>query len=255
MRIMRFSYVIGVLALLSLLASPISAMASSLLIWPIYPVIESDQQASALWLENQGSQPANMQLRIFAWSQERGDDQYQTQQSVVGSPPMMTIAPGERQMVRLIRQAVPPVGQEQAYRIIIDEIPALAPGNEVQNTPRAAVKLQMRYSLPLFVYGEGGIPPERVANHSNSGFYPGLSWRVIQQGEQAQLEIQNTGQHHVRLSQVAFKQGETRAEVSAGLLGYVLPGGTRRWLLPPGVRPMGELHAQILGESHRVLPK
>lgn len=254
---MRLRYVIGVLTLLGLLANPLSATANSLLIWPIYPVIQNDQQASALWLENQGNQAVNMQLRIFSWSQEGGDDHYQPQQSVVGSPPMMTIAPGERQMVRLIRQATPPAGQEQAYRIIVDEIPALAPNDEPQNAPRAAVRLQMRYSLPLFVYGEGATPPERLSNHSsdNSGLYPGLSWRIIQQNGQPQLEIQNTGQHHVRLSQVAFKQGATHEEVSKGLLGYVLPGDTRRWPLPSGVRPIGELHAYILGENHRISPK
>lgn len=69
---MRLRYVTGVLTLLGLLASPLSATANSLLIWPIYPVIQNDQQASALWLENQGNQAVNMQLRIFSWSQEGG---------------------------------------------------------------------------------------------------------------------------------------------------------------------------------------
>ena len=33
--------------------------ASSVLIWPIDPVLEADQQASALWLENRDSEPAD----------------------------------------------------------------------------------------------------------------------------------------------------------------------------------------------------
>ena len=44
--------------------------ASSVLIWPIDPVLEADQQASALWLENRGTETANLQIRVFAWSQK-----------------------------------------------------------------------------------------------------------------------------------------------------------------------------------------
>lgn len=31
--------------------------ASSILVWPIYQVIESDENSSALWLENKGNAP------------------------------------------------------------------------------------------------------------------------------------------------------------------------------------------------------
>lgn len=248
MRERRFGHIIGIFILLSLLAGPSSA--NSLLIWPIYPVIESHQQASALWLENRGSETVNMQVRIFAWSQVGGENHYQPQQGVVGSPPMTAIAPGERQLVRLIRQAAVPSGQEQAYRVIVDEIPTLAPSNGGQNLPRAAVQLQMRYSLPLFVYGEGALPPERIA--SSNIPYPGLTWRLVTNEGQSQLEIRNTGQHHVRLSQVTFEQPGQRNEVTNGLLGYVLPRQARRWPLPQDIRPTGELRAHISGVSHRI---
>ncbi|BBN56079.1 hypothetical protein TRE132_42040 [Pseudomonas chlororaphis subsp. aurantiaca] len=68
--------------------------ASSVLIWPIDPVLEADQQASALWLENRGTETANLQIRVFAWSQSGFEDQYQNQRDVIGSPPVAKIAPG-----------------------------------------------------------------------------------------------------------------------------------------------------------------
>lgn len=244
----RFGHIIGIFTLLSLLAGPSSA--NSLLIWPIYPVIESHQQASALWLENRGSETVNMQVRIFAWSQVGGENHYQSQQGVVGSPPMTAIAPGDRQMVRLIRQEPSPIGEEQAYRIVVDEIPALAPYDEAQHAPRAAIRLQLRYSLPLFVYGEGTLPPGRPASSNTP--YPGLTWRLVTHQGQSQLEIRNTGQHHVRLSQVTFEQPGQRNEVTNGLLGYVLPRQVRRWPLPQDIRPTGELRAHISGVSHRI---
>lgn len=250
---MRPRRALGVIALLGLLAPSLPAAANSLLIWPIYPVIESRQQAGALWLENRGNDTVTMQLRVFSWHQEGGENHYRPQQALVGSPPMMEIAPGERQLVRLIRQAPPAAGQEQAYRVIVDEIPALAAEATAGDAPRAAVRLQMRYSLPLFVYGEGAAPPERLAG--NGASYPGLSWRVVQQGGQPWLEIRNAGNRHARLNQVAFVQGDQRAEVAQGLLGYVLPGAARRWPLPQGLRPAGELRAQIQGADHSIAPE
>lgn len=86
-----------------LLGAAKAQAASSVLIWPIDPVLEADQQASALWLENRGSETANLQIRVFAWSQSGFNDQYQNQRDVIGSPPVAKIEPGQKQLVRLTR--------------------------------------------------------------------------------------------------------------------------------------------------------
>lgn len=43
------------------------------------------------------------------------------------------------------------------------------------------LKLQMRYSIPLFVYGQG-IPTNEGAHHALANTQQ-LSWRVVQEGE------------------------------------------------------------------------
>ncbi len=53
---------------------------ASFLIWPIYPVIESTERATALWLENTGNQAALVQVRVFKWDQEALEDVYVEQQ-------------------------------------------------------------------------------------------------------------------------------------------------------------------------------
>ncbi|WP_051233939.1 fimbrial biogenesis chaperone [Halomonas halocynthiae] len=100
--------------------------ASTLLIWPIHPVIESGESATALWVENRGDKPVLTQLRLFDWRQQGGDDQYFPQTDMVVSPPMVEIPAGERQLMRLIRQTPAPPGQERAWRLIIDEVPQAA---------------------------------------------------------------------------------------------------------------------------------
>ncbi|KHL74626.1 molecular chaperone, partial [Pseudomonas putida] len=52
----------GLIGPLLLASLPVGA-ATSVLIWPIDPVLEADQKAGALWLENRGSAPASLQVR------------------------------------------------------------------------------------------------------------------------------------------------------------------------------------------------
>ncbi|WP_051233940.1 molecular chaperone [Halomonas halocynthiae] len=84
----------------------------------------------------------------------------------------------------------------------------------------------MRYSLPLFDYGEG-----LSASADGSDAAASLSWQLVQDGGRHYLQISNAGKRHVRLTNVFFQQGSGRQVVSDGLLGYVLPGNFRRWPL------------------------
>ncbi|MCU7647493.1 fimbrial biogenesis chaperone [Pseudomonas piscis] len=237
----------GYLALAGLLShSPGARAASSVLIWPIDPVLEADQQASALWLENRGSEAANLQIRVFAWSQSDFADQYQNQRDVIGSPPVAKIEPGQKQLVRLTRTRDIPPGQELAYRIIIDEIPsATPPGPQSDAKSVAAIRFQMRYSVPLFAYGAGLWSKEDTtrARDPKSIGVPDLSWRKVNADGKTFLEMRNQGAVHARLTDVAFKQGGQNRPLAPGLLGYVLPGAVMRWPLSETLA--GDSHLQL----------
>lgn len=236
----------GLLSCLPLLAPA----ASSVLIWPIDPVLEADQQASALWLENRGNEAANLQIRVFAWSQNNQGDQYQNQREVIGSPPVARIEPGQKQLVRLTRTGVVPPGQEKAYRIIIDEIPQALPDTaEGEGKTAAAIRFQMRYSVPLFAYGAGlWSKPDATRSRDPKGIgAPALSWRPVEEGGQRFVEVRNQGPVHARLTDVAVQQGGQARPLVEGLLGYVLPGATMRWPVGAGVHQASALQARING--------
>lgn len=224
----------ALLALSMALAGGMAQAATSVLIWPIDPVIESGQKAGALWLENRGTEAANLQVRIFAWRQGEFDDQYQNQRDIIGSPPLAKIEPGQKQLIRLTRTGTSPVGQEQAYRIIIDEIPPALPPNTGAEKPQAAIRFQMRYSVPLFVYGEGlwGKPDPEGQRDSKGVGKPQLSWRQVAVQGKPFVEIRNTGPVHARLTDVVMQQGGQSRPLVQGLLGYVLPGASMRWPAP-----------------------
>jgi len=214
--------------------------AATVLIWPIDPFLTADKKATELWIENQGANATTMQVRIVRWQQEGGHERYQQQQDVVASPPILRIDRGGKQLIRLIKQADVPQGKEQAYRIIIDEIPQPTDTSK----PQIGLKLQMRYSIPLFVYGQGMPVETEGANHV---LVDGrnLSWSKTTLDGKPAIEVRNRDLVHVRLSQVSVRQGGSEREVAPGLLGYVLPGQSRSWPLPAGVTNPTGLSATI----------
>jgi len=200
--------------------------ANSLMVWPIDPAINPEEKASELWLENRGSATTMMQVRIFNWQQVNGQEQYQTQQQVVASPPMVRLEPGQRQLVRLIKQTPPQAGREMAYRVVLDEIPTPRTPGENQ----AGLNFQMRYSVPLFVYGEG---------LSKDSAKPELSWREVASDGKRWLELTNRGNGHARLSNVTVGG----RKLGNGLFGYVLANSSNRWPLTSSVS--GDLAADM----------
>lgn len=244
--------------LLSLIAIPramAQAPGGSILLWPVNPVIEADERAAALWLENPGKTPVTLQVRIYAWAQQDGKNVYAAQDAILGTPPIATIAPGEKQLVRLTRTLPGAVGAETAYRVVIDEIPMAKPTGE----SGGAVSFRMRYSLPLFAYGQGLASPGAAestkparARREQPAPAPMLTWRTGRDGDGRYLEVRNDGIVHARITDVALTRGGGSGDpqiVAKGLLGYVLPGATMRWPLATGAEGPVTLIASVNGAA------
>lgn len=233
------------LAGLLLTGQPQAFAAASILIWPIDPVIEDNQQATALWLENRDSKPVYMQIRVLGWQQTGGKDDYRNQSEVVASPPVATILPGKRQLIRLIKQTPVAAGQERSYRILVDEVPIKdKDGAAPDKGAQMGLKFQMRYSVPLFVSGKDVWTKQDFEHPRDyaTANQPKLSYRLLQQNSQRWLDVRNDGIVHARLSQVSV-QGKP---LNNGLLGYVLPGSQMRFALPPsGSFTAGKLQAMV----------
>ncbi|MEI2265524.1 fimbrial biogenesis chaperone [Erwinia sp. CGal63] len=217
-----------IFTLLAGLAVSAAWAGNSVLIWPIDPKIPSGDKATELWLENRGAATTLMQVRVFSWRQQDGHDQYQTQQSVVASPPLVRIEPGKKQLVRLINQTLPPAGEELAYRVLLDEIPTPQQPGENQ----AGLNFQMRYSVPLFTYGEG-LSAETAR--------PVLSWRIVNLEGKPALRITNSGSGHARLSKVSLGG----RSLSNSLFGYVLARSDNTFPLNFPASDRAELSAEL----------
>lgn len=220
-----------ILILLISIVSQLTYAASNMLVWPIYQMIESDQKGSILWLENRGNNDVNLQVRILRWNQKDQQDVYQDQQDVVASPPFMLVPAGQRQLVRILKQVNIPAQQELAYRIVIDEIPS-----QVQPAQATVgLNLQMRYVLPLFLYGNDISTVVRTdkKHGSKTVTQPVLRWNIESQGNKKFIAFHNSGIVHARISNVFFGDSNDPQKASTviakGLLGYVLPGQKMVW--------------------------
>ncbi|MBK5145437.1 molecular chaperone [Budviciaceae bacterium BWR-B9] len=209
------------------------AYAGSILIWPIDPVIEDEQNATAIWLENQDSKPAYMQIRVLEWQQNSGENQYQRQSDISVSPPFVLIEPGKRQLVRLVKNIKIPANQEKAYRILVDETPRAKKDNEPEDSQSVSigVKFQMRYSIPLFVSGQGiWTNPDYNKNRDiKTATKPELSYQISNLNGQSYLSVRNDGKVHARLSKLSSLSGNKATTLVDGLVGYVLPGSVMRF--------------------------
>ncbi|TQI80304.1 fimbrial chaperone protein [Serratia fonticola] len=203
-----------------------NVQASKVLIWPIDPIIANDQSATTLWIENHGTEPVLMQVRALGWLQEGGNEGYRQQQEVIVSPPIVQVEAGKKQLVRLIKNTPPAARREAAYRILVDEIPKPASGS--------GIHFQMRYSIPLFVYGDGlsynaGTQAKEKNQKADALSQPHLSWQLVKAQGKTLLQVTNQGNIHARLSDVRLQQGHKVVNIADGLLGYVLANSTRSW--------------------------
>jgi len=224
------------LALGTTLPAAASYSQANFLIWPIYPVIENNEKAVPVWLENVGDSPAMIQVRVFKWSQEQYKEQFSNQQEIIASPPIVKIPAGTKQMIRLT-QAIPTADfKENSYRVIIDELP-VAMDNEAENN---RVSFKMRYSIPLFTYGKGigsGTGQEtQKLNNKNSEAKPILKWQIKQSNNKDVLEIENIGAMSARISEFKAGSNSYKAEAENNAYGYVLPNSSIQFSLSSGLK-------------------
>jgi fimbrial chaperone protein len=216
---MTFSRYLQLVLLLSLL--PLAGVqAAGLQVSPILLEFGATDTAQILWLANSSSTPLRAQVRVQRWSQSTGEEFLEPSRELVASPPLLEIAPGERQRVRLVRLDSTPPDQEQSYRLLIDELPS-----DLDAASAPGLQFLLQYSLPVFV-GTAALPavPE-------VGQGPVLEAELLLlQGQAAVLRVRNTGKRRARLSDLILESPDGSASVLAsGLLGYVLAGQQMQW--------------------------
>lgn len=192
-------------------SAPASALAASLQASPVLIDITSKSPSAVVTVRNTGDKPIDVQTRVMKWTQEGGRESLDEADDVVASPPMTTLKPGANYAVRIVRTGRAPVAGEEAYRVLVDQLPDA----DAQKT--GAVALVMRHSIPVFLSnGEAGQPQ--------------VSWSLGSRNGKLTLRATNSGTRRLRLAQVSLTLADGRkVSFGNGLLGYALAGSTMEW--------------------------
>jgi fimbrial chaperone protein len=197
-----------------------SACAASLQVAPILLEVTSPGAATTVTLRNTGASPIATQIRVFRWIQESGRERFEPTADVVASPPAAELRPGQDYVVRVVRLTQNAVAGEEAYRLLIDELP------EVSQRPRT-VNFVVRHALPLFFDAQRNSAPK-------------AAWSVTQKGRDLSLTATNAGDRRVRLASVRIGSGSNSVSFGPGLTGYVLGHSVMSWTSPTSKRNLSQ---------------
>lgn len=200
----------GLVAAAITFASTLPMQAQSLRVSPVTLDVQAPGAATSLTIRNEGRDTMTVQARSFRWTQQGGKESLQRTGDVVVSPPAVRLPPGATQIIRVVRTSKAPVRGEEAYRIIINEVPDQA------RRRGGAVNFATELRIPVFFSGRGA---------SN----PAVAWSLRNAGNATYLVAQNQGDTRLRLADLTLA-GASGASVShPGLVGYVLGGATMQW--------------------------
>jgi P pilus assembly chaperone PapD len=172
---------------------PSTAHASEFAIQPTLHVFPASQMTGTLVIENKGKVARTFQVRVLDWGLDAaGQDERIASTSLRFAPSVVVVQPGTSQTLRWIRTPQP--GDEQRYRIKVDDLTGLLPGA----APVEGIALRINMDFPWFF--------------RNSGAQAEVSARLTD----GKLLLTNGGDATARLER----------DADGGLVGYVLPGQT-----------------------------
>lgn len=192
-----------------------STWAAGLQVSPTMVTFQGNDTSEVLHLFNRSDSSSTMQIRVFKWTQDKGEDLLDTTDDILASPPVQQVDAGGEQVVRIVRQGAPAGNDEQCYRVLVDELPQAAA------IKGAGVNMLLRFSVPLFIPPTGGGKPVIK-----------VRWGVGADGKH-QIQMENTGNVHAQIVAPRLVENGHETPLNAGLYGYVLPHQTRGWALAP----------------------
>lgn len=155
--------------------------------------------------------PVDLQIQVFRWTQNNGNDVYQSTKDLIVAPPQLKVPIGKSQLVRVGWRNPMPVTQELAYRMIITD---LTPYTQ----PKNSVLIRLRINLPIF------IEPSDATLH--------LEWQLKKaNGKQIKVIVTNTGNVHVEVIKLTLTNSNNEVIASQPTQFYLLPNQSKTGVL------------------------
>lgn len=200
---------LAVALLATLLSGAAGVLAATLGVSPTRIELAPGGPAAALMITNSGDAPLLVQVETFAWRGGTATAELEPTRAILAVPPMLELAPGERQVVRVARRDSRTPEIEETYRVLVTEVPRADPAG-------GGVRLALRMSLPVFVTPPGARPEPR--------------WSIERGGDGPRLVVTNLGRAHLHVRALELRGPGRPVALGDGPV-YVLAGREHRWSL------------------------
>ena len=194
--------------------SPI-LLAGSVRISPVQVDFVDQDKSASIMLSNESINPNNLQIRVFKWEQDAiGTDQLLATNEIAVSPSIVNMQSNGVNNIRLVRINNTQVQSEQAYRIIVDELPKPIDSRKVSN----GLQVLVRSSLPLFVVNSKNISD--------------LKAQLISVDNKIFVHVENIGTRHILLQELSVfdKHTSQKYKINVNTVnGYLLAGKSKQY--------------------------
>ncbi|WP_202739871.1 MULTISPECIES: molecular chaperone [Acinetobacter] len=160
--------------------------AATIRISPVNVELLSNQNASSISLFNQSNESTDLQIRVFKWIQNNGQDELIPTDEIAISPPFLKLKANDSYNLRVVRINPAAISGEKTYRIIIDELPKPMDSRKTAQ----GLNVLLRSSLPVFVVDKDAITQ--------------LNWKIDPDQKTPSLKMSNIGNRHALLNDLTL---------------------------------------------------
>ena len=215
---------IALAAALALALPAAPAAAGTLTVSPVLVELPPDGRPEVIRLHNPGPRPTLVQVEAIAWAEPDALDAAPRAAEVLAVPPVFELAPDGRQIIRLALRRPLAGPAEQAWRLLITEVPR-ATGPDT-----GGLTFAVRLNIPLFATPAGAAPD------------PVWTLRSAEGGA-AELVLTNRGTTRLQIIALELRAPQRGPSLLASEEPvYALAGEARRWPLD---RPLDRLPAGL----------
>jgi fimbrial chaperone protein len=195
-----------------------NSLAGSVTVFPLRVTFDSTRTADVVTVRNTDNKTLTLQTTVHKWTQADGEMVLLPTRDVLLAPPLIEIPPGESQSIRLVLRKEINDKDQEAYRLVLQEL------IRTGTTQGAQMQMAFRVTLPVFVTAKNPTPPVPVAV-------------VVNEAGQTYLKIKNTGKSHVQITKLNVLDSQGSVATHSSML-YVLPGSIVPVKIPNLARPL-----------------
>lgn len=179
-------------------------------------------------LSANASAPMRLQAELLHWGQGlQGQAVTEPSDDLLVTPPLIDVAPGATQVIRVALRGARQSSKELAYRLVLEDIADAT--EEIGLAPGMAIKVQMRYDVPVLVAPDGkavnALQWKPCATDATQ------SLKLVTPGPYC-VRLFNAGNRRVKLQELTF-EGDGWQQALAFKEGEnLLAGAQREWRLP-----------------------